>query len=83
MKHIRTLPRWLRMRDYEVYKMDTYSIHHTTGQTSFETLQKSHLRFLLVFFVDAISWSFPDSSNTFSTSRDLHVGQMDIFPVLS
>jgi len=43
----------------------------------------THLRFLLVFFVDAISWSFPDPSNTFSTSRDLHVGQMEIFPVLS
>jgi hypothetical protein len=45
--------------------------------------QDTHHCFLLSFVGVLFLFFFPDSPDTSLTSRDLHVGQMDTFPVLS
>jgi hypothetical protein len=45
--------------------------------------QDTHHRFLISFVGVLFLFFFPDPAGTSLTSRDLHVGQMDTFPVLS
>jgi hypothetical protein len=52
------------------------------NRASYRLKHGTHLRFLLVFFVDPVSWDVPDPFNTSFTSGDLHWGQKDFFPVL-